>query len=338
MRLQQHPVFQKTGAAVLDLVMCAAMNGIQWRHRVTRADRDALERYVAHCETLTREIYYSAPFIDAALSPDAPFLRWWSPISTPVLPGRHAAAADGTRCVNDRAHVDLFPCAAGWSAPTAILLHALMSAGDTGYRRWAQRFNARGWNACFVHLPYHFSRTPPGFLNGELAITADLVRTGEGLRSGVVELRQLMAGLRGLGTREFGLWATSYGGWIGALLSFLESDFRWVALMTPILNVEHAIWKCAATAAVRFRLRQAGIDHSFVARHAHLTSPLDGRPLCGGRRVIFGAGEYDSLSPRREMVRLAKRWGSEMLAAPQGHFGLRLMPAIFDRLVERGDI
>ena len=65
-------------------------------------------------------------------------------------------------------------------APTVLMLHALASASDKGYRLWARRFNAAGWNACFVHLPYHYSRVPPGYHNGELAITPDLVRTAQG--------------------------------------------------------------------------------------------------------------------------------------------------------------
>jgi len=84
-------------------------------------------------------------------------------------------------------------------APTVLMLHALASTSDKGYRVWAGRFNAAGWNACFVHLPYHYSRVPPGCQNGELAITPDLVRTGQGLRQGVTEMRQLMAWLRGRG-------------------------------------------------------------------------------------------------------------------------------------------
>jgi len=49
-----------------------------------------------------------------------------------------------------------------------------------------------------------------------------------------------MESLRGHGCREFGVLATSYGGWIGALLTSSESDFRIVALMSPIVNVEQA--------------------------------------------------------------------------------------------------
>src|SRR3989441_7361526 len=41
-----------------------------------------------------------------------------------------------------------------------------------------------------------FSRVPRGYWNGELAITCDLIRNAEGLRQGVIELRQLMSALR----------------------------------------------------------------------------------------------------------------------------------------------
>ena len=323
------PWWERATAAAFDLGMCAVINALQWRHPATPADREALERYIAHCETLSREVYFSAPAPEGDFPPDAPFWTWRSPVATAPL----RACAHET---NDRVRVDLYPGPDGWAAPTVLLLHALMSASDIGYRAWARRFHRRGWNACFVHLPYHYSRTPPGFINGELAITADLVRTGEGLRAGVAELRQVLALLRALGTREFGLWATSYGGWIGALLTFLESDFRWAALMTPILNVEHAIWESLSGVALRGRLRRAGIGHALVERHAHLTSPREGRPLCGGERIVFGAGQLDRIAPPGEINALADAWGSERIAVAQGHFGYRLMPAMFDRLTGMG--
>src|SRR5947199_201619 len=121
-------------------------------------------------------------------------------------------------------------CVARKNALTVFMLHALMSATHIGYRRWAARFNELGWNACFVHLPYHYSRVPRGYWNGELAITADLIRNAEGLRQGVMEVRQLIATLREQGCREFGILGTSYGGWIGALLAMVEGDFSFVAL------------------------------------------------------------------------------------------------------------
>ena len=192
---------------------------------------------------------------------------------------------------------------------------------------------------CFVHLPYHFSRVPRGYWNGELAITCDLIRNAEGLRQGVIELRQLMSALRQRGCRDFGVVATSYGGWIGALLAMVERDLRFVALMAPIVNIEHAIWASPAGRRIRRELRQADIEPSLVARHFHLSSPLHNQPLCDSARVLFVTGEYDSIAPAEEIEAIQRKWeGSELLRVRQGHFGYRMMRETIARLKERGDL
>lgn len=318
-----YTLLDRTSAATLDFLMSAMMNAMQWRHRIDSKDRENLERYLTDCAKMDRADYFRAPAVAEDVHPDDSVWRWRSPVQTPYDE-------------NNFVRVDLYPCHLGWSAPTVLLLHALGSTSDTGYRAWARSFHARGWNACFVHLPYHYSRTPAGHAQGELAITADLVRTGEGLRQGVSELRQLMARLRMRGCKEFALWATSYGGWIGSLLSFMEADFRWLALMSPIVNVEYSMWECFATARLRSHLRRAGIDPSYVARHAHLTSPRHGHPLCGGDHVLMAAGLFDQLVPASAVSEVAEKWGAEFLLVPQGHFGYRMMPAVFERLIARG--
>lgn len=322
-------IWERPAAAVLDGAMCAMMYAVQRRHRLGAESRAAFANYIAKHESLTRDVFYfSAPPVSPSLPPPntpTKFL-WRSPLLT-AFPENNVAGGY------------FFPCAAGWSAPTVLFLHALMSASDRGYRRWAARFNARGWNACFVHLPYHYSRTPQGHLNGELAVTADLVRTGEGLRQGVIELRQIMAQLRAWGCQEFGLWASSYGGWIGALLASVERDFRFIALMQPIVDVDHAIWRSLAGLALRRQLPRRGIEPALIARHFRLISPLHGEPLCDPARILLGAGAYDHIAPAEAVERLHLRWPeSEFLKVSQGHFGYRLMRTIWSRLVERGEI
>jgi pimeloyl-ACP methyl ester carboxylesterase len=309
--------FGRFAASGVDLLMCASINFLQSRHRLHARSREEMERYVATCEKLTAENFYAVPngAEIATATDDQPGSRitWRSPISTNFP-------------ANNVARTDFFPCPRGWSAPTVLLLHALMSASHIGYRRCAARLNELGWNACFVHLPYHYSRVPRGYWNGELAITADLIRNAEGLRQGVIEVRQLMAALRKHGCQEFGVLGTSYGGWIGALLAMVERDFRFVALMAPIVNVEHAIWESPAARFMRRELRRVSIEPSLVARHYHLSSPMHNQPLCDAGRVLFVAGEFDLISRPTDVEKIQQKWhGSELLRVPQGHFGYRML-------------
>src|SRR5438093_8136456 len=224
----------------VDSLLCASINWLHRRHPLNGHSRQEMERYLTACERLSPQEYYvppqaiasngasdSKPAVNSMRDSRMATLSWRSPIET-------AFAANNT------ARVAFFRTDARTltGAPTVFLLHALMSSSPTGYYRWAEKFNELGWNACFVHLPYHFSRVPTGYWNGELAITPDLIRNAEGLRQGVIELRQVMDALRAEGCHKFGMLATSYGGWIGALLTLVESDFRFVALMSPIVTLK----------------------------------------------------------------------------------------------------
>src|SRR6267143_2125711 len=315
-------------ATAVDFAMCASMNLVQSRHRLNGRSAEEMERYVVECEKLTPHEYYAAPddvdLVRAIENGNGAAITWRSPIET-KFPRNNVARAD------------FFPCPRGKTAPTVFMLHALMSATHIGYLRWAARFNELGWNACFVHLPYHYSRVPPGHWNGELAITADLIRNAEGLRQGVMEVRQLIGALRDHGYSEFGVLGTSYGGWIGALLAIVERDLRFVALMCPIVNVEHAIWQNPGTAFMRHELRRAKIAPELVARHFHLSSPLHNVPVCDPTRVLFVSGDFDLIARPGDIDAIQQKWrGSELLRVPQGHFGYRMMRETIARLKERG--
>lgn len=321
---------QRLASGTIDSLICGSLNLLHTRHRLNGRGREEMARYVAECERLTPQEYYAAPYepdVVKRLVNGHATMAWNSPIRT------HFAA-------NNVAHAEFFQSRGGGiRAPTVLLLHALMSTSRDGHRRCAERFNELGWNACFLHLPYHFSRVPRGYWNGELAITCDLIRNAEGLRQGVIELRQLMGALRERGCREFAVLATSYGGWIGALLTLVESDFRFVALMSPIVNVEHAIWQSPAARRIRRELLHANIEPSLVARHFHLSSPLHTQPLCDPACVLFVTGEFDSIVPAGEIEAIQQKWhGSELLRVQQGHFGHRMMRETIARLKKRGDL
>jgi pimeloyl-ACP methyl ester carboxylesterase len=319
-------MLRRAAAVTVDLAMCASMNFLQARHRLPAGTRKTMENYVEDCEKLTLSEFYACP-LEAGLAGTfddqyGRILTWPSPIRTSFP-------------ANDIARVDLFPCSRGWQAPTVLMLHALMSAGDVGYRKWAARFNSLGWNACFLHLPFHYSRVPAGCWNGELAITADLMRNAQGLRQSVIELRQVIAALRKVGGRQFGVLGTSYGGWIGALLAALEKDLCFVALMAPIVNVHHTLWESLAAVSMRRELRRARVEPALVARHFRLSSPIHMEPVTETKRILFVAGDYDLIARPKDVMAIHEKWsGSELLRVPQGHFGYRMMKETVARLEE----
>ena len=332
---------QRAMANAVDSLLCGSINLLHRRHRLNGRSREEMERYLIKYEQFSPQQYYvfpqahtrngepnSKPTVDNMGESRMATLSWRSPVET-AFHANNVARADFFRW-NTRKWQD---------APTVFLLHALMSSSPAGYHRWAERFNEFGWNACFIHLPYHFSRVPIGYRNGELAITPDLIRNAEGLRQGVIELRQVIEALRAEGCHKFGVLATSYGGWIGALLTLVESDFRFVALMSPIVNVEHAIWRSPAARCIRRELLQANVEPALVARHFHLSSPLHGQPVCDPGRILFVAGEFDTIAPPAEIEAIHQTWrGSELLRVRQGHFGYRMMRETIARLRERGDL
>jgi len=303
---------------IVDGAMCNMMHALQWRRRADACTREQLDRYISACAPMTREEFYRMP---AANRPS--LKNGWIEWDTPCPTGHPE---------NDRARVRFFP-ARHQNAPTVLILHALMSASDIGYRRLAAWFNDNGWSAAFPHLPYHYSRTPRGTLNGELAVTANLVRNAQGLRQAVVEQRQLMALLRTRGTREFAVLGTSYGGWTGGLLSLLESDFRFVALVQPIVNTEKAVWENPGAAVMRRELRARGHAPGNTLPFEHLGSPSRGTPLADPSKILITGGLYDRISPLTDLEALVQRWpGSKLLRVRQGHFGYRALRETIARI------
>lgn len=296
------------------------------RHAGRVSTRDAVEKYLSVCERQTRAEHFALPATMQDFRTEAPDTISWS---SPAASVAEFPVNGRARAILSRVRPD---------GPTVIMLHALMSASDAGYRQWARRFNSLGWNAAFVHLPFHYSRRPRGHLNGELCCTADLVLTGDTVRQAVVDIRQLLFWLRGQGGREFGLLGTSYGGWVAALAASLEPDLRFLALLVPMVNIGHALYEGPTSWTIRRHLMRAGLDRTVVERHAHLSSPLRAVPAgeVAERTVIIG-GAFDRIVRLKDLAALREAWpGSDLVTMPQAHFGYGMIPRAVEWLGARG--
>jgi len=297
----------------MDAIMCAMMNGCQWQLRHDTVSLEKLHSYLRECERQDQRSFYATPEENQTLIPpawrrDGNLLSWNSPMESP-----HSE--------NNTARARLYEINKPSGAPTLILLHSLMSANDFGYRRIAERFNKKGWNVVFPHLPYHYTRRAKGYWNGALTITSDLIRNAETLRQSVIELRQIMAWARQRGSTRIALLATSYGAWVASLSLSLEvTDFT--ILLQPVADVRHATFKSPASSMMSALLLRNKIYPDLIARHAHLSSPTQVTPLTAPRRITIIGGRYDRLSPSESLKSLCEIWGgAHYREVPQGHFG-----------------
>jgi hypothetical protein len=66
---------------------------------------------------------------------------------------------------------------------------------------------------------------------------------------------------------------------------------------------------------------------------------LHGQPVCDPARILFVAGEFDTIAPPAEIEAIHQTWrGSELLRVRQGHFGYRMMRETIAHLKRRGDL
>lgn len=310
---------RRSFAWMMDQMMCAMMNRIQWALRHDACTREEFDAYLEACRPFSAETFYYPG--QEARTPEFPSDTSSSWPLTIEWPSPHPSGFKE----NDIARALYFPSDNDTARPTLVVLHALMSASDIGYRRLAKWLNQRGWNVVFPHLPFHYSRVPRGFRQGSLAISSHLPRNAETLKQGVMEIRQIMAALRKKGCREFALLGTSYGGWTAALTAPLEPDFRFVALVQPIVDIEHVIWESPIAAGLRKTVLQNGIFPGQSTDHAHLSSPLHTASPSATHRLIV-AGEFDSISPVGPLLKMKEHWGNtDFISVRQGHFGYRAL-------------
>jgi pimeloyl-ACP methyl ester carboxylesterase len=124
---------------------------------------------------------------------------------------------------------------------------------------------------------------------------------------------------------------------VGAIVASLEADFRFIALLAPMVNTVHALYEGPTSWAIRGQLMRAGLEPTLIDRHAHLSSPFHAPPAgdTANRTLIVG-GAYDHIVRVSDLMALREAWkGSEFVTLPQGHFGYGMIPRAFVWLRER---
>jgi hypothetical protein len=335
--------FRKSLNRIVDSIAFGIIKHCLSRARHQRFDAGELDAFAARWSKAPVEEFYALDDFPGSADNARKLrehLRDFRPQSACTEPSRSELVLDSplsTGCENnDRFWLNFHLGHPIDKTPLFIILHGWRSVSVSGYRKMCRTLNRLGVNAIVTHLPYHFSRKPPNSFNGELAISADLVRSANGLRHGVLEMRWLAGELKALGVPAVGLWGTSYGGWISALTAAVEPRIDAALLLETPVEIEKIFWEIPLFEKLTAHLKAGGVAREPIRHLFDLVTPHKHAPRIDPKKILILGSLYDGIATPKSLQLLHQSWpGSYLEIFPYAHISYRLHLAAIRTFEER---
>ena len=170
----------------------------------------------------------------------AEFLRFRSPIETP-----HPE----NNCVNAR----WFPA----KGKTAVVLVPHWNADAVAYTSLCRILNRLGISVLRLSLPYHDIRRPREIQRADYAVSANIGRTLDAARQGVVDIRSCLDWLEKQGYRHLGIVGTSLGSCYAFLSAAHDARIQVAAFNHASTYFADVVWHGQSTRHIRQGLEPA---------------------------------------------------------------------------------
>ncbi len=171
----------------------------------------------------------------------------------------------------------------------------------------------RGITSLLLTLPYHMQRAPEDSWSGEYALSGDVLRTIDGFRQSILEVRAVIPLLKTY-SEKIGLLGISLGGMIAHVIMGLEDlDFGITLLAGG--NSAGIVWEGIATRDVKQQIQRAGITREQMSQIWAIIDPARLARWNRVKRVLMINGLYDQVVPPKFTLHL---W--ESLGRPTIHW------------------
>lgn len=188
----------------------------------------------------------------------------------------------------------------GWSRPALTLEERLCLA-----------LGQRGIASLLITLPYHIQRAPRDSWSGEYALSGNVLRTIEGFRQSVQEVRAVIPFLKRYSERV-GLLGVSLGGMIAHVVMDLENMDFGVSLLTGGNNAG-IVWEGIATRDVRKQIQKAGITREQLNQIWAIIDPARLARHNRVKRILMINGLYDQVVPPKFTLELWESLGRPVI-------------------------
>lgn len=219
----------------------------------------------------------------------------------------------------------LMPANATGPVPAVIVLHYWGTRDLKVERALGAELNRHGIAAVLITLPYHLTRTPPGYVSGELALEPDPDLLIQNLVQSVWDVRRSMDWIDSrpeFDHSRMGIAGASLGAVVATLAYGIDQRLTAATFMLGGVDLAHIIWVSSRTVREREMLRKQGFTEDKLRRALEPVEPLPFlRARTTGTTFVIGAN-YDTVMPRGSSDELIKALGHpKTLFVDTGHYG-----------------
>lgn len=221
---------------------------------------------------------------------------------------------------NDQVRVELFRQDQTRHRPTVLFVHG--RARYIYYKQLLGKLYQAGFDVAFLHLPYHISRVPDGFFNGELLITGNLPRSLHACRQAALDTLALMDFFtqRAVPIHLIGM---SIGGLIIGNILTVDSRAQSAAFLAPVTDPEYMLCHSAISRDIRRDIQDSGINFDAGRFLFNFITPYYHQTLIDQCKMFFAIAESDQYISREEVEKLWQAWGKPLkMSYPHSHFTL----------------
>jgi pimeloyl-ACP methyl ester carboxylesterase len=214
----------------------------------------------------------------------------------------------------------------GWLEPGSWVEEAFM------FPRWTRELDV---DVVHVSLPFHGRRNPPGALfSGEYYWTADLVRSVEGIRQALHDVRSAMGWLRRQGYERVGAAGISLGGSLAMLLACLEPTPDYVIPIVAHLQLAEAVEEASILWRMKHDLERWGVHEPERRRIFARLGWGSARPALAPEQQLWVEAREDGHLDPRLVTRQWEEWGRPPIHwIPGGHMTFPLhLPEITEAM------
>lgn len=219
----------------------------------------------------------------------------------------------------------LVPAQAQGPVPAVIILHYWGTRDLKVERALGSELNRHGIAAVLVTLPYHLSRTPPGYKSGELALEPDPDLVIQNLTQSVWDVRRTIDWIQSrpeFSRDKVGIAGASLGAVVAILTYGIDERITDACFALGGVDIAHIIWNSSRTVREREMMRRRGYTEDKLRTALEPVEPLPYvKARKGGKTFVIGAN-FDTVVPRGSTDELVKALDNpKTLFVDTGHYG-----------------